>query len=115
MHSDESIKTVFKTQEFLENTAIDTRDEFVDSQPSFKTNFSKPPFNPIISSVPVIKLSSNLGSFYTDATQILSTFSSFHPDTPSPMTDDQLEHDLNHYIQHQPKNNLLFNHLQSTN
>ena len=55
MHSDESIKTVFKTQEFLENTAIDTRDEFFDSQPSFKTNFSKPPFNPIISSVPVIK------------------------------------------------------------
>ena len=51
MHSDDSIQTVFDTNNNVTNPAIDTLDEFLDTEPS-PNNQSQPPFAPITSPHP---------------------------------------------------------------
>ena len=67
MHSDDSIQTVFKTRDVLDNPTVDSHDGFSDSEPSPTTNFSHPPFNPLTSSGPVVFLSCNSDYSYIDA------------------------------------------------
>ena len=80
-------------------------DELLDSKPS-PTNFSQPPFQPINSRIS--NETSPSPSSYTDPTPILSPMSSTHPDAPSPMTDNQLDLELNNFITQQK-------HLHNTN
>ena len=60
--------------------------------------FLPPSFQPITLTPVGISLSS---SPHTDATPIIPPLSSNAPDVPSPITDDQLEHDLDGFFTHQ--------------
>ena len=61
--------------------------------------FSAPSFPSIISQALVVTLSSNSSSYYTKATPLLSPLSNPLEDTPSPITDDQVEHDSDNFKQ----------------
>ena len=98
MNSDDSNQTVFKTISNFNIPEVETPDEFLDSKP-VPTIIFQPIFQPINPSTPVEN--SNSTSSHTDATPLLSPLSSYAPDVPSPITDDQLEHDLDYFFSHQ--------------
>ena len=75
---------------------METTDEIIDSEHS-PTNFPQPLFQPITPPIPDEPYPST--SSYTDATSI--PLSSNEPDAPSPITGDQLEHDLDNFITNQ--------------
>ena len=98
MDSDKPIHTFFYTLSNFNHSDVETSDGFLDSEPS-PTNFSQPPFEPIVSQLP--DETSPSRSSYTDATPILSATSSNQPDAPIPLTDNQLEHEQNNFIAQQ--------------
>ena len=88
--SDDSTQTVFNTVSIYNNSDIETPDDFIDSEPS-PTIFSQTPFQPI---TPFIPDEPYLSPFsHTDSTPILSPLPGNEPDAPSPIADDQFEHD----------------------
>ena len=91
MDSEDSNQTVFNTISNFNSSEVETTDEFLDSEPSL-TNFSQTPFQSVTPTTP--GKNSTFASSLTDATYILSALSNNAPDVPSPITDDQLEHDL---------------------
>ena len=80
-------------------------DDFLDSESS-TINFSEPPFQPFTSQFP--NKHSPAPSSYTDATPIIYPICSDQPDPFSPMTDNQLEHELDNFI-------TLQQHIHNTN
>ena len=78
---------MFNTNSQFKNSTLDTPDEFLDSEPN-PTNFSKTPFQHITPTTPVENS--------TSASHTLTLPLSF-PLFP----DEQLEHDLDNFINHQ--------------
>ena len=84
----DSNQTVFNTISNFNNSDVEAPDEFLDSEAS-PTNFSQPPFQPIVSPLP--NETSSFPTSYTNAVPILSPMSSNEPNTPRPITDNQLD------------------------
>ena len=105
----------------LNNSDIETPDEFADSEPSpsnnFQTNssvFSKPPFQPIPPNNPLPSISTP-----SYASQVTPTYSSFHSDRSSNSPDaPQISQELDNFItlQQQPFHleNSTINQISST-
>ena len=105
MDSDDSTQTILNTISNLIISDVETPDKFLDSETS-PTNFSQPPFQPIVSQLP--HEPSTFPSSYTDATLIFSPMSSNQSNAPGPMTNNQLELELDNFITQQQ-------HLHNTN
>ena len=88
MHCDDSIKTVFDAHNTLNNPAIDTPFEILDSEPS-PTNYSQPPLVPITPPTP-IELSTSISS-HTDATPFFPLFPAMLPILPAPWLKNSLK------------------------
>ena len=95
MYSDDSTKTVIISISNFKSSDRENPDEFLDSEHS-PTSFSQPLFQPIASQLP--DETSPSPSSYTDAALFLSPMSSKQPDAASPMTDNQLKHELDIFI-----------------
>ena len=98
MDSDGSTQIVFNTISNFNICDVETLDKFLDPEPS-PTTYSQPPFQPIVSQLPN-EISPSPFS-HTDATPIFSPMSTNQPDAPSPMNDNQLEHELDNFITQQ--------------
>ena len=103
--SDDSFQTVFNTISNFNNSDTETPGELLYSEPS-PTYFSQLPFQPFASQLP--GKTSHSPSSYNDASKILRPMSSNQPGAPSPMTDNQLEHEKDNFITQQQ-------HLHDTN
>ena len=110
MDSDDSNQTVFNAISNFNNSEVETPDEFFEFEPS-PTIFSQPPIQTITPPTEPITpptepippptqpitppVEPSLSPFsHTDATRILYPLSISEPDIPSPIADDQFEHDL---------------------
>ena len=94
MNSDDSIQTVSHTNSTLSNPTGDTSNELLCFEPS-PTDVSQSIFQPITPPTPVVRCNSRLS--HTVATPILSALYNHVLDVPSPMTDRQLEPDLDDF------------------
>ena len=98
MDSKASTQTVFNNTSVFNNSDVETPDEFLDSEPG-PINFSQPLFSPNLP-LPLLNPLFLLFS-HIDATPVISPLSSKDSDVPSPITDNQLEHDSEEIINHQ--------------
>ena len=95
MDSEDEKQTVFNTIFKSINSEVEKPDEFLDCKPSL-TNFSQNFFS---KTLPLVE-SSTCTSSHTDDSHILSPLSNSARNDPRPITNDQLEHDLEAFITH---------------